>query len=105
IGGMAALEETVKRKPHIHVVMVSAQGAIEVAVDAMKLGAYDYVTKGQDDLVKLDTVVKNVMEKVSMERELETLRGEVSQKYGMKELIGDSPAMQTVYRLINKALR
>src|SRR5690606_33621591 len=73
--------------------------------EAMKLGAYDYITKGQDDLVKLDTVVRNVCEKVTMERELETLRGEVSRRYGIRELIGDSPAMEKVYRLIQKALR
>jgi DNA-binding NtrC family response regulator len=105
IGGMHALKEVVKRKPHAHVVMVSAQGAIDVAVEAMKMGAYDYITKGHDDLVKLDTVVRNVAERVSMERELETLRGEVSRKYGLKELIGDSPAMERVYQLISKALR
>lgn len=105
IGGIDALKQVGKRKPHVPVVMVSAQGAIEVAVDAMKLGAYDYITKGQDDLVKLDTVVRNVREKVAMERELETLRTEVSRKYGLRELIGDSPAMEKVYRLINKALR
>jgi DNA-binding NtrC family response regulator len=105
IGGMEALKKMTRQKPHIPVVMVSAQGAIEVAVDAMKLGAYDYITKGQDDIVKLDAVVRNIREKVSMERELETLRSEVSRKYGLKELIGDSPAMEKVYRLVNKALR
>lgn len=105
IGGLDALKQVQKRKPNIPIVMVSAQGAIDVAVDAMKLGAYDYITKGQDDLIKLDTVVKNIREKVSMERELETLRSEVSRKYGLKELVGDSPAMEKVYRLINKALR
>ncbi len=105
IGGIDALKQVHKRKPDLPIVMVSAQGAIDVAVDAMKLGAYDYITKGQDDLVKLDTVVKNIREKVSMERELETLRSEVSRKYGLRELVGDSPAMEKVYRLITKALR
>lgn len=105
ISGIDALKTVVKRKPHVHVVMVSAQGAIDVAVEAMKNGAYDYITKGQDELVKLDTVVKNVQEKISMARELETLRSAVSKKYGLKEIVGDSPAMERVYRLINKALR
>ena len=41
------------------------------------------ITKGQDDLVKLDTMVRNVLEKVSMERELDTLRGEVSKMMGV----------------------
>lgn len=105
IGGMETLKRIKLHKPDLPVVMVSAQGVIDVAVESMKLGAYDYITKGQDDLVKLDTVVKNVQERASMERELETLRSEVSRRYGLKGIIGDSPAMEKVYRLINKALR
>src|SRR5690606_1692853 len=105
MGGIETLRRIVERKPHIHVIIVSAQGAVEVAVEAMKMGAYDYITKGQDDLIKLDTVVKHVQEKLAMSRELENLRSAVSQKYGLDELIGESPAMERVYRLINKALR
>ncbi len=103
--GVEVLRHVVARAPGVPVIMVSAQGVIDTAVEAMKLGAYDYITKGQDDLVKLDSVVRNVLEKVSLEREVETLRDEVKEKYQVKGLIGDSGPMHHVYRLIQKATR
>lgn len=105
IDGIETLRQVRELRPQTPVVMVSAQGVIDTAVEAMKLGAYDYITKGQDDLVKLETVVKNVLEKVAMERELDSLRSEVSRRYGVEGLVGESPAMQKVYRLIQKTLR
>ena len=105
IDGLEVLRRIKARRPNLPIVMVSAQGVVDTAVEAMKLGAYDYITKGQDDLVKLDTLVKNVLEKVSMERELSNLRGEVARTYSVDGMIGDSPAMKNVYRIIEKALR
>lgn len=103
--GVDVLRQIMARMPELPVIMVSAQGVIDTAVEAMKIGAYDYITKGQDDLVKLDSVVRNVLEKVSLEREVETLRNEVKDKYQIKGLIGDSAPMQNVYRMIQKATR
>ncbi|NNE36266.1 MAG: response regulator, partial [Rhodothermales bacterium] len=77
IGGLATLKQLKETHTAVPVVMVSAQGVIDVAVEAMQAGAYDYITKGQDEMVKLDAVVKNVLEKVSLEREVSNLRGEV----------------------------
>ena len=105
IDGIEVLRRIVARRPNLPIIMVSAQGVVETAVEAMRLGAYDYITKGQDDLAKLDAIVKNCLEKASLEREVETLRAEVSSKYSVKGLIGESPAMQKVYRMIQKALR
>ncbi len=105
IGGLETLRKVREHTPPIPVVMVSAQGVVETAVEAMKLGAYDYITKGHDEFVKLDVLVKNILENVAMRRELETLRGEVSRRYGIEGLIGDSPAMKKVYRLMQKTLR
>lgn len=105
IDGVEVLRQTITRHPEIPVIMVSAQGVIDTAVEAMKIGAYDYITKGQDDLVKLDSIVRNVLEKVSLEREVENLRTEVSEKYQVGGMIGESPAIQHVFRMINKATR
>ncbi len=105
MGGIETLRNLRERAPEIPVVMVSAQGVVDTAVEAMKLGAYDYITKGQDEFVKLDVLVKNIQEKAAMQRELETLRGEVAHRYGLEGLVGDSPAMKKVYRLMQKALR
>jgi DNA-binding NtrC family response regulator len=105
IGGIETLRRLQRFRADIPVVMVSAQGTVDVAVEAMRAGARDYITKGQDDLVKLDAVVGQVKEKVSLAREVEALRGEVVEKYGLDEIVGSSTAMEEVYRLIRKALR
>ncbi len=105
IGGLETLKRLKASHPEIPVIMVSAQGVIDVAVEAIQAGAYDYITKGQDELVKLDAVVKNVLDMVSMERELSTLRGEVKKRYSLSGLVGESESMQEVYRTVEKALR
>jgi DNA-binding NtrC family response regulator len=105
IGGMETLRRLQLFEPDLPVVMISAQGTAEVAVEAMKGGATDYITKGQDDLVKLDVVVKRLKERVKLAREVEHLRAEVAKKYGMDEIVGDSPAMERVYQLVQKTLR
>ena len=105
IGGIEALSRIKERNSELPVIMVSAQGVVDTAVEAMKEGAYDYITKGRDDLNKLSIVVKNALEKVSLSQELETLREEVTSKHGIDGIIGDSPAMRQAYRLIHKALR
>ncbi|NNE34082.1 MAG: sigma-54-dependent Fis family transcriptional regulator [Rhodothermales bacterium] len=105
IGGLETLKRIRADHPNLPVVMVSAQGVIDVAIESMQLGAYDYITKGQDDLLKLDTVVKNVREKVEMERELSQLRGVVTDRFSIGGLVGESPAMKKVNRTIEKTLR
>ncbi len=105
VDGIEVLRQVVAQTPEVPVIMVSAQGVIDTAVEAMRVGAYDYITKGQDDLVKLDAIVRNVLEKVSLEREVDTLRSEVAQKYSLKGLVGESTAMQQVYRMVQKAVR
>ena len=105
IGGMETLRRLQLFEPDLPVVMISAQGTAEVAVEAMKGGATDYITKGQDDLVKLDVVVERLKKRVKLAREVAELRAEVAKKYGMDEIVGDSPAMERVYQLIQKTLR
>lgn len=105
IDGIEVLQHVVKELPDTSVIMVSAQGVVDTAVEAMKLGAHDYITKGQDDLVKLDSIVRNATEKVAMRREIESLRREVASQYKLQGLIGESEPMNRVYRLIEKAVR
>ncbi len=105
IGGLETLRKLKEEHPDIPVVMISAQGVIDVAVEAMQAGAYDYIAKGQDELVKLDAVVKNVRERMSMERELKSLRGEVKKRYSISGLVGESQVMQQVYKTVEKALK
>ncbi len=105
MGGLETLRELKARRPHLPVVMVSAQSVVRVALEAMQLGATDYLTKGHDDLVKLDAVVEQVAERARLARELERLHREVGAMKGLDRLIGESPAMVQVLRMIEKALR
>ena len=105
LGGMETLRRLQLFQPDLPVVMISAQGTADVAVEAMKGGATDYITKGQDDLVKLDGIVKRLKDQVKLSREVEQLRAEVAKKYGMEELVGDSASMERVYQLVKKTLR
>jgi DNA-binding NtrC family response regulator len=105
MSGIEVLEKLQERRPELPVVMISAQGVIETAIEAMKLGAYDYVTKGQDDVPKLEAALERALEKTRMQRELDALRDEVEERYGMSQLVGESEPMQEVYRLVRKAVR
>lgn len=105
LNGIDTLKRLRETYPDLNVVMISAQEDVETAVEAMRLGAKDYITKGQNDLVHLDRIVQNVKERVKLRREVEALQSEVAGKYGLEEIIGNSPAMEEVYRLIQKTLR
>ncbi len=77
MNGLETLKRIKERHPQVHVLVVSAQGVIGTAAEAIKLGAFDYVTKGQDDLLRLGAIVKNIEERKMLEWELEQLRQEV----------------------------
>ena len=105
LSGLEVLKRLQAERPELPVVMISAQGVIETAIEAMKSGAYDYVTKGQDDVPKLKATLERALEQVRMKRELDALRDEVEERYGMGKLVGESEPMQQVYRLVRKAVR
>jgi DNA-binding NtrC family response regulator len=105
MSGLEVLEQVQEHRPGLPVIMVSAQGVIETAIEAMKAGAYDYVTKGQDDVPRLKATLDRALEKASMQRELDALRDEVEERYGLGRLVGESEPMQEVYRLVRKAVR
>ncbi len=81
------------------VVMMTAFGAVETAVEAMKAGAYDYVTKPflPEELI---LIMKKGLELQKLKRENVLLRKELKQQYSLGNLIGKSKAMQDIYQLI-----
>jgi DNA-binding NtrC family response regulator len=87
--------------PDIDVIMITGLADIETAVRSMKLGAFDYLHKPFDpDELKL--VVERAFERRRLLRENLDLKNEVSSKYRFENIIGSSPQMQGVYRLIAK---
>ncbi len=101
IDGLEVLQRVKESHPEIDVIMVTGLSEIETAVKSMKLGAFDYLPKPFDpDALKL--VVDRAFESRKMRQENIHLKSEVSSKYRFENIIGSSPTMQNVYRLIAK---
>jgi len=101
IDGLEVLQRVKESHPDIDVIMITGLSEIETAVRAMKLGAFDYLPKPFDpDELKL--VVKRALERRQLMRENLDLKSEVSSRYRFENIIGSSPRMQSVYRLIAK---
>ena len=96
--GMEVLQEAKKIKPESTFVMISGHGDIETAVDSMRLGAFDYISK-PPDLNRLMTSVKNALEHKELVIENKQLKKKVSKKY---EMIGTSEKMQQIKEVIDK---
>ena len=88
--------------PEAAVILLTAHGSIETAVSAMREGAYDYMTKPVDPR-RLRVLVEKAVEKVQVNREVTVLRRQLKESRGLGPLLGVSPAMQEVYRLIELA--
>jgi len=99
--GTDLLKEAVTTYPMTPVIMITAFGTIESAIQAMKLGAFDYITKPFDK-EELVLVVKKAIENHSLKKEVLRLRKEVTTRYDFQQLIGKSPSMQKIYDLIER---
>ena len=97
--GLEVLRRVKEAHPDMDVIMVTGLSQIGTAVQAMKLGAFDYISKPfEPDELKL--VVQRALERRQLLRENLNLKSEVSSKYRFENIIGSSPQMQAVYRLI-----
>jgi len=99
LGGLEVLRRVKEAYPNIDVVMITGLAQIDTAVQAMKLGAFDYISKPfEPDELKL--VVQRALERRQLLQENLKLKSEVSSKYRFENIIGSSPQMQAVYRLV-----
>ena len=102
--GIEVLERIKAIDEGIEVVLVIAVRTVRTAVAAMKLGAFDYLTKPfeEDELL---AVIARALEKRALEREVTFLRGELARARDFDEIVGHHPAMQKVYRLVAQVAR
>ena len=101
IDGMEVLKTFRSEYPETMVIMITGFSTVETAVEAMKLGAFDYIPKPfTPDEVSL--VVKKAIERKSLLLENIYLRSELQEKYGFHNIVGKSKKMQEVYRTIVK---
>ncbi len=99
VSGMEVLRKVTSNFPEIGVVIISGKGTIQLAVEATKLGAYDFLEKPLEAQRTLLTV-RHAVEKFLLVRQRNRLLEETKARYRM---IGAGAAMQRIYRLIDKA--
>ncbi|HMH76727.1 MAG TPA: sigma-54 dependent transcriptional regulator, partial [Candidatus Udaeobacter sp.] len=102
IDGIGLLKPLATTVPEAAVILLTAHGSIETAVSAMREGAYDYMTKPVDPR-RLRVLVEKAVEKVQVNREVTVLRRQLKETRGLGPLLGVSPGMQEIYRLIEMA--
>ncbi|HET9575925.1 MAG TPA: sigma-54 dependent transcriptional regulator, partial [Nitrospira sp.] len=99
--GIELLTEIKKTFPDISVILMTAFGSVETAVEAMKHGASDYLAKPvkKDELIR---VVERVLREAALRREVSRLRKEVHKEYSFHHILGKSKSMQAVFDLIKR---
>lgn len=99
--GLAAFKAIREENKEVLVVLMTAFAAVETAVEAVKLGAYDYIIKPFNiDEVKL--LIKRAMQVQTLTEEVKVLREELHSNYRLDKLLTNSPKMQELYRIIGK---
>lgn len=99
--GVEVLRGIKEYDPTISVVLMTAHGTIKSAVDAMKLGAFDYVTK-PFDIDEIQMVMKNAVERHRLIEENRELRLELGNRRNFREIIGSSGVIQDVTRMVER---
>lgn len=100
--GQDVLEHVHKNYPHIPVLIMTAFGSIESAVEAMRLGAYDYITKPFSNEQLLLSISK-AADTARLHRDNRMLRENMEERYGLHNIIGKSKAMRGVLSMVDKA--
>jgi len=102
--GIEVLERLKAADPESEVLLLTGEGTIETAVQAMRLGAYDYLTK-PFSLADLETRVEKAYERAQLRKENVHLKAALHRTAAAPLIVGESPAMQEVFRLIERAGR
>jgi DNA-binding NtrC family response regulator len=99
--GLEVLEDAKKRSPELVALVITGHGSVESAVKAIQMGAFDYLQKpflDEEVLVRLD----RCMELRRLKGEVERLQTELGERGSFEGMVGSSPAMQEVYKLIER---
>ncbi len=101
--GIEVLKRVKQFDENLPVIMLSAQGSIEVAVDALRFGAFDYFPK-PIDIQRLEPAIKNAIKSYDLTKELENLKENVKKEYSFDNIISADGKMQDVFKLVSKVL-
>ncbi len=103
LNGLEVLKQVKQYNALIPIIILSAQGRIEIALDALRFGAFDYFPK-PIDTQRLEPAIKNAIKNYDLSRELENLRENVQQSYKFEKIVSNDGKMQDVFRLMTKIL-
>ena len=106
MSGTDVLRQIKDVNPDIPVIIISGQEEIGTAVELLKLGAFDYITKDEETKDRLLNAINNARRNVTLVKEIDHLKEEIAEKYDFeKNIIGASPALKKVFKLMEKATK
>lgn len=100
ISGVEVLQEILKKRPELYVIMISAHADVQIAVDCIKHGACDFLEK-PFELAAFDAKVNQIFKQIILEEQVAELKKELGSSYKFKSLVGSSPAMRNVFHAID----
>jgi len=103
INGTEVLKQIKQTNPKLPVIMLSAQGSIDVALESIKIGAYDYFPKPIDKN-RLEPAIKNAITSYNLEKEIESLKDDLQSEYSFENIISSDETMQSVFKMVTKVL-
>ena len=103
MNGIDILKRVKQFDENLPVIILSAQGSIEVAVEALKFGAFDYFPK-PIDTQRLEPAIKNAIKSYDLTKEIENLKDNVKKEYSFDNIISADGRMQDVFKLVSKIL-
>jgi DNA-binding NtrC family response regulator len=101
VDGLKVLEKVKQQDSDLIVIMITATKTVKTAVEAMKLGAYDYITK-PFDVDELRLIVSRALSNQALRKEVKYLREEVDRSFGFDNIIGKSKVMKDIFRMIRQ---
>ncbi len=102
VDGLGLLRRVNAQYPNTLCILLTAYGSVETAVEAMKQGAYDFLTK-PINLDHLDMLVARALRSREMERKVETLETQLNEKFGMENIVGESEPMRQMFEIVRQA--
>ena len=106
LSGMELLSEVKRIDPQIQVIIVTAYGSVSMAVEALKKGAFYFFEKPIfNNLEQFLTIIRQAVRAQEMEKEIDYLRKEVSEKYSFPNIIGNHPKMIEIFEIIGRVAK
>ncbi len=103
INGNDVLKAIKSKNPQLPVIMLSAQGSVEVALESIRLGAFDYFPKPIDKN-RLEPAIRNALKSYDLEQELEKLKENIRMDYSFDNIVSADDNMQEAFRMVSKVL-